>query len=202
MPARKKPTDAAPTSAHRETTGIGDDAVRAATGHGWDAWFTLLDQAGGTAWTHQERVTFLNQEHGCKPWWRQMIAVGYERARGLRERHEKPNGYEISCSRTIGVPLPRLFAAWSDAKQRKAWLGAESERLQVRTRVPDKTIRITWIDGHSNLEVTFSARGTDKAQVSVQHGKLANADAAESAKSYWTQALDRLAQQLTGSKAS
>jgi uncharacterized protein YndB with AHSA1/START domain len=177
--------------------GMSDDAVRAATGRDWGEWFAVLDQAGATAWSHGERTKYLGSEHGCKSWWRQMVAVGYERARGLRAKHEKPDGFEISRSRTIGVGVPRLFAAWSDASQRRAWLGADSDRLQVRTAVANKTLRVTWIDGHSHLEVAFYNKGGDKTQVSVQHGKLADEQAAEQAKAYWSEALDRLTKHLT-----
>ena len=34
-----------------------------------------------------------------------MIAVTYEQACGLRDKHEKPQGFEISVSRTIDAPI-------------------------------------------------------------------------------------------------
>lgn len=38
-------------------------------------------------------MAILNEDGGMSDWWCQMVAVAYERARGLRENHEKPGGW-------------------------------------------------------------------------------------------------------------
>jgi hypothetical protein len=53
-------------------------------------------------------------------------------------------------------------------------------------------MRLNWSDGVQRLSVEFSARGTGKSQVAVQHGKLPTAAAAEKAKRFWSAALVRL----------
>src|SRR6185503_7619402 len=101
---------------------MSDEAVKAKTGNGWAEWFKLLDQGGAKKMTHQEIVALLNSKHGVGPWWQQMVTVTYEQARGLRAKHEKPAGYEISVSRTIAASVSKVFKAWQNEKTRNNWL--------------------------------------------------------------------------------
>ena len=173
----------------KQTPRMSDDAVKAKTGKTWSEWFKLLDAAGAKKMTHREIVAYLNQKYGVGPWWRQMVAVTYEQARGLRDKHEKPEGYEISVSRTIDAPLGKAFKAWTDEKTRKKWLPAN---LTIRKATANKSMRISWEDGKTSLSVNFYSKGAGKAQVVAQHGKLPDAKGAAKMKKFWAQALDRL----------
>jgi uncharacterized protein YndB with AHSA1/START domain len=168
---------------------MSDDAVKAKTGKTWNDWFKILDAAGAKKMTHQERVTFLNKKHNVGPWWQQMVAVTYEQARGLREKHQKPEGYEISVSRTIDAPISKAFKAWTDAKTRKAWLPSN---FKIRKAIANKSLRITWEDGKTSVAVAFIPKGAGKCQVVAQHSKLADAKAAARMKTFWADTLDRL----------
>jgi len=64
--------------------------------------------------------------------------------------------------------------------------------MVVRTATPNKTMRITWIDGKTSLDVSFNDRGKSKSQIVVQHGKLASSSQAARMKAYWKSALERL----------
>ena len=44
--------------------GVGDDAVREATGRDRAEWFALLDQAGAATWKHKGIASWLGTEHG------------------------------------------------------------------------------------------------------------------------------------------
>ena len=169
---------------------MSDEAVKAKTGKNWKEWFAILDKAGATTLTHQEIVKLLNTNHGVGPWWQQMVTVTYEQQRGLRAPHEKPEGYQITVSRTVAVPLAKLYKAFATAKKRAQWLAEEG--LVVRTATANKSMRVTWKDGKTSLEIGFYARSVDKSQVAVQHSKLADAKSAAKMKTYWGQALDRL----------
>lgn len=169
---------------------IGDAALKARTGRTWKEWFALLDRARARKMNHTEIATHLYQKCGCPGWWSQMVAVGYEQARGLREEYEKPGGFEISRSKTLAVPASRAFAAWQEVRTRARWL---PNRITIHKATRNKSMRITWSDGQKSISVNFYPRGAEKCQVSVQHGKLANAKAAERMKNYWAKALDRLA---------
>ena len=172
---------------------MSDEAVESKTGKNWSRWFKHLDAAGAKKMTHQEIVAHLHDKHDVRPWWTQMIAVTYEQARGLREVHEKPNGYEISVSRTIATPIAKAYKAWTDEKTRKKWLPAN---LTIRKATPNKVLRITWEDGKTNLAVAFMPKGEEKVQVVAQHNKLPDAKAAAKMKKIWGEALDKLKQML------
>ena len=165
------------------------EAVESKTGKTWSRWFKHLDAAGGKKMTHQQIAAHLSEKHDVRPWWTQMIAVTYEQARGLREKHEKPDGYEISVSRTIAAPIGKAFKAWTDEKARKKWLPAH---LTIRKATTNKYLRITWEDDQTNVSVGFISKGADKSQVAAQHSKLPNAKAAAKMKKFWGEALDKL----------
>ena len=167
---------------------MSDEAVEAKTGKTWSRWFKHLDAAGARKMTHQEIVAHLRDKHDVRPWWQQMVAVTYEQARGLREKHEKPGGYEISVSRTISAPVSRAFKAWTDDKTRKQWLPAN---FVVRKSTANKTLRLTWNDD-TDVVVGFYPKGESKCQVVAQHGKLKDAKAGAKMKGFWSEALDRL----------
>lgn len=171
---------------------MSDEAVEAKTGKNWSRWFKHLDAAGAKKMTHQEIVAHLREKHDVRSWWQQMVAVTYEQARGLREVGEKPSGYEISVSRTIAAPVSRCFKAWTDEKIRKKWLPAN---LTIRKATPNKSVRITWEDGTTSVNVGFYPK-VDKCQVAAQHSKLKDAKAAAKMKKFWTEALDNLKQML------
>jgi Domain of unknown function (DUF4287) len=173
---------------------MSDDAVKAKTGKTWNEWFTLLDKDGAAKMTHQELVKLLNTKHGVGSWWQQMLTVTYEEQRGLRDRHEKLQGYQISVSRTINVPLAVLYKTVANEKSRAKWLPEDG--LVVRTATLDKSMRVTWKDKKTSLEIAFLAKGEQKSQVVVQHSKLPNATSAARMKTYWGNALDRLRELL------
>jgi len=174
----------------KKVAGIGSEAVKKRTGKGWDEWFRILDRAKAHAWPHKEIAKWLGAAQGVPGWWAQMVTVGYEQARGLRKVHQTAAGYQASASRTIAAPIGRLYRAWADARARGAWLGKRA--LTVRTARPNRSMRITWEDGTTNVEVMFYAKGAAKSQVTVQHGKLADAKAVASSKRLWGAALDAL----------
>ena len=174
---------------------ISDEAVKEKTGKDWSEWFAILDAAGAQAMTHKQIVAYLAEQHAVGAWWQQMVTVTYEQARGLRQKHEMPSGYQISRSRTISVPVERVYAAWLDAVQRPHWL-ADAD-FTIRKASPNKSMRITWVDGKTNLAVSFTTKYLDKTQITVQHDKLPASEDAERMKVYWAAALESLEKYLT-----
>jgi uncharacterized protein YndB with AHSA1/START domain len=172
---------------------MSDEAVESKTGKPWSQWFKILDAAGAKQMTHQEIVALVSKKHGVGPWWQQMVTVTYEQARGLREKHQKPQGYEISVSRTISASVGRAFKAWTDEKIRKQWLPAT---FKIRKATTNKSLRVSWEDGTTSLAVAFYPKGAGKCQVVAQHSKIPEAKAAAKMKKFWAQALDRLKEVL------
>lgn len=175
---------------------MSDEAVKAKTGKTWKEWFALLDKAGARKLTHKEIARLLSEKFGVGPWWCQSVTVAYEQQTGRRVTHEKTDGFQISVSRTIDVPLTKLYRAFSTEEARNAWL--RENGLVVRKATPNKSMRVTWIDQKSSLEVNFYEKGASKSQVVVQHSKLPNSRTAVKMKTYWTMALGRLRHSLGG----
>jgi uncharacterized protein YndB with AHSA1/START domain len=181
------------TTQPRTASRMRDAAVQAKTGKTWPEWFAVLDTAGCRTMTHQEIVAVVRGKYGVGPWWQQMVTVAYEQERGLRAKHQKPDGYSISASKTIAVPLAILYSAWQDKRKRNRWL--PDGAFGVRKATECKSLRLTWGDDTS-VEVNFYAKGNAKSQVAIQHDKLPDAQAGERMKIYWTAALDRLKSML------
>ena len=169
---------------------VGTAAVLRATGRPWNEWLSVLDRAGARTLPHKDIALLLSRKFGVPDWWSQMVTVGYEQARGLRAPGERAGGYAANASRTVGAGLAHLYDAWSDAATRERWL--MDAPIEVRRSTDGKSMRLTWTPGDSRVDVTFAARGPDKSQVAVEHGKLASAHAAKAQKAYWSAALARL----------
>jgi uncharacterized protein YndB with AHSA1/START domain len=174
---------------------MSDEAVKSKTGKDWAEWFSVLDAAGAQDMSHKEIVAYLVEHYQVGPWWQQMVTVTYEQARGLRQKHEMPQGYQISRSKTFHLPVEVVFDAWYTEDRRAAWL--PDPRITIRKVNSQKSIRATWIDGQTSLDISFYPKGPERTQVTVQHSKLSNAEQADEMKRYWSEALDRLARYLT-----
>jgi uncharacterized protein YndB with AHSA1/START domain len=186
---------------------VGDAAVTKATGRGWKEWFALLDKAGAKKLDHKGIVALLYPKHLKLGWWCQMITVGYEQARGLRDQHQKPDGYSVSGSKTLDVPVAEAYAAWASLPARRRWLGKDAGFL-VRKATRNKSLRITWPaaprekHGPTSVSVNFYSKGTGgtgrspRCMVQLQHDKLPDAKSAARRKVYWKIALARLAAAL------
>lgn len=169
--------------------GISTAAVKKATGRTWAQWLALLDQAGARKLPHREIAQLLDRKHRLADWWGQMVTVGYEQARGLRVKHQKADGFEISVTKTMAAPVGRAFAAWRDPALREQWLPRTP--LTVRKATPHKSIRILWPDD-TCVSVNFWPKGPLKCSVVPQHGKLTTPEAAEKMKAYWAAKLEAL----------
>ena len=174
---------------------MSDEKVRAATGRVWVDWFELLDEWGAVDRAHPEIATWLRTEHGVPGWWAQTVTVEYERARGLRPfRGDRDGTHSVSASRTVGVPVERLFEAWSDPELRRRWLG--DVELRERTSTPPRTARYDWMDGSTRVIVGFEAKGDGKSTVALAHERLPDPDEAARLKVFWRERLTALKRQL------
>jgi hypothetical protein len=171
-----------------------DEKVEAVTGRTWDAWFSILDTWGAQQRKHGEIAAYLVEEHGVPGWWAQSITVYYERARGLRLKHQQANGFTVSASKTVAVGLDVLFDAFVNARARRTWLTDGS--MSLRTSQPGQTARFNWGDGGTRVNVFFVAKSPDKATVTVMHERLPDPDEAETAKAQWRERLVALKSHL------
>ena len=174
--------------------GMSDEAIRRGTGKTWDEWFVLLDAWGAPEKKHPEIARHLHEAHGVDGWWAQSVTVGYERARGMRGVHERPDGYSANASKTIAAPVERLYAAFVDEAARDRWL--DPGELRLRTSQPNRSARFDVLANGTRLGVIFTSKGAAKSSVQIQHERLPTADDVEPWKGHWKARLERLAAML------
>jgi hypothetical protein len=174
--------------------GMSDAAIQRATGKSWDEWFALLDAWQGTAHNHTEIARHVYEAYGIDGWWAQGVTVGYERARGMRALHERPDGFSGNASKTFPVAVERLFAAFVEPDERERWL--EGIELRNRTSQPNKSARFDVLPEDGRLAVTFVAKGPGKSAAQLQQERLADADDVARWKALWKEQLAGLGSYL------
>ena len=176
-------------AAKKSAPGMSDAAVKAKTGKTWAEWFAALDKAGAKAMSHKEITKLLGARHKLADWWSQMVTVGYERARGIRALHQKADGFNASVSRTLATGLDQLFEAWDETRTRASFL---KEAIAVTTRNPGKNMRFAWDKDGGRVEVRFTAKGEDKAQITIDHSGLDSGAAVKRLKTFWADTLEKM----------
>jgi hypothetical protein len=185
-------------SDYAEIAGMSDASVKEATGCTWERWVSTLDRAGAMQKSHGE-IAKIVAFFKTPSWWTQMVTVGYERIRGLREKGQLRDGvYQTSKSRSFRADVTRVYDAFATAATRKRWLG---EDVEVKSATAPKRMRLAWPDGTS-VVVGFIAKGPAKSSAAVQHEKLPSRAAADAAKRAWGERFDRLAAVVSSSSAS
>jgi len=194
--ATTPPVGAAPSPAdYGKLAGMSDAAVKAKTGCAWANWVKALDHQGAAALSHGEIAEMIRKKWKVGPWWGQMVAVGYERIKGLRARGQQRDGsYQATKSRTFAVPVATLFDAWADAHMRKRWLNGVSVRVRAATK--PRSMRLERGDG-SIIAVGFLPKGKAKSSVAIEHTKLASREAAARVKEEWSARFDALTEVLS-----
>lgn len=177
--------------------GTSGGGVRRSTGRDRQEWFALLDSWGAAGRPYREIAGWLKGEHGVSNWWAQKLTVEYEQARGQRAPGVRPDGtFSGGASKTVSVPVERLFAAFVDARLRKRWL--PDVVLRKRSSQPGRVARFDLTDDDTRIEASFAATGTGKSQVAVEHQRLPDAKSAQDAKTYWRERLAALKVLLEG----
>jgi hypothetical protein len=168
-----------------------DAGIKARTGKGWDEWFAALDKAGAARLDHKGITAILHGKMKVGPWWGQMIAVSYERARGIRAMNQKCDGeFAVSVSKTLPAGLSTLYEATVDDKLRAKWFPKGT--FKVSSQTTDKYYRGAWGRNGARLEINFYAKGEGKAQINVQVNKLADSEAVEAERTAWKKAMEKL----------
>jgi hypothetical protein len=94
----------------------------------------------------------------------------------------------ITSSKTVAVPVERLFEAFADGALRECWL--PGVQLRLRTANAPRTARYDWPDGVTRIAIGFTELGEAKSRVALAHEKLPDAETAEDMKAWWR---DRMA---------
>jgi uncharacterized protein YndB with AHSA1/START domain len=174
---------------------MSDEAVKARTGCNWERWVRALDHVKAHQWPHGAIAQYVHDKYHTNGWWAQMVTVGYERIRGLRERGQQRSGsYRAGKSKTLAASLSKVYRAFSQPRVRAQWLPGVG--LVVRSATPNKCLRIVWEDG-TPVNAGFAPRARSKSQVAIEHGKLPSKEAADRMKRYWSERLEVLEALLT-----
>ena len=179
--------------AAKQRSVITDKVVVPKTGKTMVEWFAVLDEKGAKKLDSHGIYALIASIDGLKPlgeWNQGLLTTTYQWDRGLRERGQKADGFEISISKTIAVPVGELYKAWADDAIRAEWL-AEKD-ISITKATENKSVRGLWSDKTTRLSVDFYPKGDAKSQVVVQHLKLPNAEKAAEMKEYWSKVLNNL----------
>ena len=174
--------------------GVSNAAVRAKTGKTWAEWLQVLDAAAMQKHEHRHIAAYVREHFDVTGWWAQTVTVGYERIHGLRAIGQQRDGtYQANKSKTVGVPVEKLYAAFAQKRLREQWL---DEPVSIRKTTKHQSVRMTAADG-TPIEVYFTAKGSQKSQVALQHRRLQSEAESDRRKSNWGERLKALATLLT-----
>jgi len=173
---------------------VSEEAIRRRTGRGWEELFDVLDEWDAAGRPHKEIVRWLVEEQGIDGWGAQAVTVSYERARGLRAVGERPDGFSVTASKTVAVPVDRLYDAFVDESLREQWL--PDGELSERTATKPKSARFDWGDGETRVIVGFDEKGEAKSTVGLAHERLADAEEADRMKTFWRERVAALKEVL------
>ena len=178
-------------------SGMSSEAVRNGTGKTWEEWVELLDADNAATLNHTQIAALIVEKYGISGWWGRGVAVGYEQAKGLRVVGQGSDGYAASASKTVNVPVERLWAAFARDDQRRQWLGEAP--VEVTTATEPKSVRMKWLMDDSRVSIDFYSKGENKSNVNLQQSRLADLEGVAEAKAFWKQALERMKSQVESS---
>lgn len=173
-----------------------DEAIRRATGRGWDEWVAAIEAGPGRAAGHTAIAAWVHDEHGVGPWWAQGVTVGYERITGLRLPGQMTDGtFTVSRSRTVDIDAAEFATALWDDSARAALLPGFTST--ARSRPGTKAPRFGLVGGDDGADLGVIHFATeqvkDRTKIVVTHEKLPTLAAADTWKQFWTDWLAALA---------
>ena len=179
-----------------------DEAIRGRTGRGWEEWFDALDQWGAAERSHRDIARWVAEQLGIEPlgWAAQAITYSYERARGMRVVGERSDGFTITVSRTVAVPVDQLYAAFFDEELRARWL--PDGELRERTATKSTSARFDWGEGGSRVHLVFVVKDEKKSMVALEHVRLSGIAEADRMKAFWRARLNGLKSRLEAGEIS
>jgi uncharacterized protein YndB with AHSA1/START domain len=197
---------------------ISSETVRNATGRGWNEWLATLDAAGAAGWGHRDIVAYLERDHSraTSGWWRQSIAVAYERARGKRVIGETAGaGFQVGVQRSVAATAAQVWELLTARPE--LWLGDGASiafevgeryevqpggglpgaRGEVRVVKPRERLRMTWQPGSwpapATLQLTLLTTGSGKTAIHAHLERLPDAERREAMRERWRETLERIA---------
>ncbi len=172
---------------------LSEAAILKGTGRSWDDWFRILDAWGATRHDHTEIARYVHGELGVDGWWSQSVTVGYERARGMRAPNERPEGFEVSVSKTVAMDPMDAWLAFTEPSRRSRWLDLPL-RMRTGTRTRGRSARFDVPSEDNRVNVVLTPRDAKRTTVTVTHVKLAGAGDVAAHRAAWKTRLEALAE--------
>lgn len=184
------------------------EAVLEATGKTWNEWFLFLDSERAYDIDHKGIVAIL-ENYIASVWWRQTVAVEYEKIRGQRVTGETEDGtFQVGVSKTLPIVSKKAWEMLISSKGMKLWLGkgVKANPIKGRTystrdgitgefRVVTKMshMRLSWQppewEKPSTLQVRVVPGGAGRSVISFHHEGLPGAKEREDMRLRWQQVL-------------
>jgi hypothetical protein len=194
-------------------TNVNDESVKKGSGKNWQEWRKLLDKAGAADWPHKQIVAYLTTKYKLTPWWRQMVATGYEIMIGKKVEGRNSKGeYSVTVTKTMPFNVKILWKILNSEEGLAVWLkpfgkfklkaGAPFECEggifgEVRTLTTGKRIRIKLQTDEEEkptiLQINLVSKPKEKSLLVFQHEKLINGRLRTEIRARWRQAADELA---------
>jgi uncharacterized protein YndB with AHSA1/START domain len=197
----------------RDGIEVSDDSVHRATGRTWNEWETMLDRWGAAELSHKEIVATLQERGGIDSgWWRQMVANGYEKAKGRRKTGETEDaGFQVGVQRTVHIPHERAWRLLTSPKGLRLWLGdmgklklkkgetyraADGSKGEVRVVHREDRLRVTWHpEGWtrpSTIQVRVVPKGKKKTVITFHEEHLPGEEQREERRAHFKTALEAI----------
>ena len=178
-----------------------DETIRERTGRGWEEWFDLLDEWGAADKTHRETAPGSPASRASTRWpgtpRRSPAATSGPAAAAQVGEHE--DGVTVTASKTVAVPVERLYDAFVDASLRERWLpGGALASGPRRSRARPASTGARTAAASSGL----AAKGEAKRPRAKSYVRLADGEEAERMKAYWRDRVAGLKEVLEASAPS
>jgi uncharacterized protein YndB with AHSA1/START domain len=199
----------AKTNAKKATT-VSEQTVRTVTGRGWAEWTRTLIKAGGRGWSHKEIVGWLAANTELSSWWRQSVAVEFEKATGKRVLGQTADaGFQVGVRTTVRAAVSAVWEALVSPAGKSLWLGSKTAELsakagyrgagrvsgEVRVVKPRDRVRFTRAapgGAASTVQIALEAVGAAKTTITFHHDKLQSSEEREAMRGHWKGVAERL----------
>jgi uncharacterized protein YndB with AHSA1/START domain len=188
---------------------IDDASCKASTGKSLTEWFSELDAIDGLKKGRRECVNHIYGQ-AKDSWWPTTITVEYEKKHGLIKKDGLIEGYTICVTKSIGAPVEKTYAVWTDPKQFKEFFGNDGKQSAeeggalrcgggctatfIRVR-PNKDLRFTWQHPGCTAPMTVDVQFQDnkgKTLMNVMTSRIQTRAEADGLRDAWAGALSKL----------
>ena len=173
-----------------QPNGMSPGAIKNGTGKDWAEWVKILDAVDATSMDHKTIAKYVLDNYDLSGWWAQGVAIGYEHEKGMRPKGMTSDGFAANASKTLAIPVKRLWRLWADDELRASWL--DPDLVTKTTATENKTFNGRWNADDSRISVNFYAKGENKSNFGLQHRRLASQDEIEVKRTFWKDAIKRL----------